>query len=71
MLEKIKNLIDVKSIVTLGVIGAFIAMMFIGTKADDTFVELFKTIAIAVVTYYFAKPTNNGGNSSNTDGAVG
>ena len=51
MRDKFAKLIDVKSIITLAVIGVFCALAATG-KIDT---QSFMTIATAIITFYFAK----------------
>lgn len=51
MKSKIAKLIDVKSIITLAVIGVFCALS--ATGRIDT--QSFMTVATAIITFYFAR----------------
>ena len=54
MKEKIANLIDVKSILTLTLAIAFGALTIQGTITAQAFMEVF----LIVITYYFSKDAN-------------
>lgn len=51
MKERIAKLIDVKSIITFAIIGVFSYLAVIGRIDAGQFM----TVAIAVITFYFAK----------------
>lgn len=51
MKSKIAKLIDVKSIITLAVIGVFCALSAAG-RIDN---QSFMTVATAIITFYFAR----------------
>ena len=55
MKERLARLIDVKSIITLMVMGVFCALSAAGRINEQSFM----TVATAVITFYFAKqPTD-------------
>ena len=54
--EKLARLIDVKSIITVMVMGVFCALSAAG-RID---VQRFMTVATAVITFYFAKQPSSG-----------
>lgn len=55
MKDKLAKLIDVKSIVTLVMTGALIAMLFAPVKPPTEIVALFCTSYGAIITYFFTK----------------
>ena len=58
MREKIANLIDVKSLVTLVLIGilAFVVVYYVVTNTmNDNVLLLFSNVVTMVVTYFFTK----------------
>lgn len=59
MKDKISKLIDVKSIVTLGMTAALICLLFVPNKADEGIKNLFCTAYGAVITYFFTKKSDD------------
>lgn len=55
MKDKLAKLIDVKSIVTLVMTGALIAMLFAPAKPPTEIVALFCTSYGSIITYFFTK----------------
>ena len=51
MLDKLSRLIDVKSIVTIGVVAAFIALALTGAIDSKDFMS----VVFVIITFYFAK----------------
>jgi hypothetical protein len=58
-LKKLLDLIDVKSIVTLAMTGAMIALLFTGGEPNPEAQSLFCTAYGAIITYFFTKRTRN------------
>ena len=58
MLNKIKNLIDVKSIVTLVLVLVLALLVVTGTHPNENVFDLFKTVMTMVITYFFTKKSN-------------
>ena len=54
-LKKLLDLIDVKSIVTLAMTGAMIALLFTGGEPNPEAQSLFCTAYGAIITYFFTK----------------
>lgn len=54
MKDKIKKLIDLKSIITLMLTLSMIAFTYLGIISN----ELFTTVTASVFTFYFTKKTN-------------
>ena len=57
-MQKIFDLIDVKSIVTLAMTGALIALLFCPGVVNTEAQNLFCTAYGAVITYFFTKQDN-------------
>ncbi len=55
MKEKIAKLIDVKSLVTLGLVGTMIAIVLSGRQMDEKVFLLFSNCTTMIVTYFFTK----------------
>ena len=53
IIENIAKLIDLKSIITLIVVISYTAMVFMGLVEAD-----YKDLVIRILTYYFAKKTD-------------
>lgn len=68
MFERLAKLIDVKSLVTLGLIGTLIALMFVPTQVDDGLKNLFVAVTSSVVTYYFTKKESADEKQDSDDG---
>lgn len=49
--ERLANLIDVKTIITLAIVGAFVVMTIFGRELDGTFLS----IVTLVLGFYFGK----------------
>lgn len=59
MMERIANLIDVKSIVTITMTGALVALLFFGQNVNNDMLMIFSTAYGAVITYFFTRPKTN------------
>ena len=55
-MKKITDLIDVKSIVTLAMTGAMIALLFAPVTPNAEAQSLFCTAYGAIITYFFTRP---------------
>lgn len=55
MKEKLAKLIDVKSIVTLVMTAALVALLFTGVEPPQELLALYCTSYGAVITYFFTK----------------
>lgn len=55
MMDKLKKLVDVKSIVTLAMTAAMIALLFVPTNVNAEAQSLFCTAYGAIITYFFTK----------------
>lgn len=49
--ERLANLIDVKTIITLAIVGAFVVMTIFGRELDGTFLS----VVTLVLGFYFGK----------------
>jgi uncharacterized membrane protein YfcA len=59
MLEKIKNLIDLKSIITILLVVTLIGVIFGNVNISDEAIKtLFVSITSSVFTYYFTRKTD-------------
>lgn len=59
-MKKILDLIDVKSIVTLAMTAAMIALLFYGGEPNPEAQSLFCTAYGAIITYFFTKKQSDG-----------
>lgn len=67
MLDKIKNLIDLKSILTLIIAVSLVMIIFANINIQDESIKtLFVSIASSVFTSYFQKDNKN--NTTNAEG---
>lgn len=58
MINKIKNLIDVKSIVTLVLVLVLALLVVTCSEPNEKVFDLFKTVMTMVITYFFTKKSN-------------
>jgi len=56
MKDKIAKLIDVKSIITIGLVTTLIVVVLAGKNIDEKIFNLFSNIVTMVITYFFTKP---------------
>lgn len=59
MIDKLKKLIDVKSIVTLLFSATLVALLFTEVKPDAEFKTLFCSTFSAIITYFFTKKVDD------------
>lgn len=59
MKDKFAKLIDVKSIVTLTMTAALVALLFIGKEPPKELLALYCTSYGSVITYFFTKKSDN------------
>ncbi len=59
MKDKIKNLINVKSIVTLALVFTLVVIVLSGKKIDSDIFLLFSNSTTMIVTYFFTKKTTD------------
>jgi Ni,Fe-hydrogenase I cytochrome b subunit len=60
-MKVLTDLIDVKSIVTLAMTGAMIALLFVPTQVNQEAQSLFCTAYGAIITYFFTKRSRSDG----------
>ena len=60
-MKKLLDLVDVKSIVTLAMTGAMIALLFTSGEPNPEAQSLFCTAYGAIITYFFTKRDQGGG----------
>lgn len=59
-MKQLLKLLDVKSLVTLAMTGAMIALLFSPLNVNQDAVALFCTAYGAIITYFFTKKTDGG-----------
>ncbi len=59
-MKQLLKLLDVKSLVTLAMTGAMIALLFAPVDVNKDAVTLFCTAYGAIITYFFTKKTDGG-----------
>lgn len=59
-MKQLLKLLDVKSLVTLAMTGAMIALLFAPVNVNKDAVTLFCTAYGAIITYFFTKKTDGG-----------
>jgi hypothetical protein len=59
-MKQLLKLLDVKSLVTLAMTGAMIALLFSPVDVNQDAVALFCTAYGAIITYFFTKKTDGG-----------
>jgi hypothetical protein len=59
-MKQLLKLLDVKSLVTLAMTGAMIALLFSPVDVNQDAVALFCTAYGAIITYFFTKKTEGG-----------
>lgn len=59
-MKQLLKLLDVKSLVTLAMTGAMIALLFAPVDVNQDAVALFCTAYGAIITYFFTKKTEGG-----------
>lgn len=59
-MKQLLKLLDVKSLVTLAMTGAMIALLFAPVNANQDAVMLFCTAYGAIITYFFTRKTEGG-----------
>ncbi len=59
MKDKFKNLINVKSIVTLALVFTLVVIVLSGRKIDSDIFLLFSNSTTMIVTYFFTKKTTD------------
>lgn len=59
MLKKLAKLIDVKSIITIGLVITLIAVTLFHTPVEEKVFNLFSNVLTMVMTYFFTKKSDN------------
>ena len=59
-MKQLLKLLDVKSLVTLAMTGAMIALLFAQVDVNQDAVTLFCTAYGAIITYFFTRKTEGG-----------
>lgn len=59
-MKQLLKLLDVKSLVTLAMTGAMIALLFAPVYVNQDAVTLFCTAYGAIITYFFTRKTDGG-----------
>ena len=67
-MKKLLDLIDVKSIVTLAMTGAMIALLFTGGEPNPEAQSLFCTAYGAIITYFCTNRSQSDGGEGRSDG---
>ena len=65
MKSKFAKLIDVKSIITLILIGVLAVLLVWGKPLDEKMFDLFSDVVLMVITYFFSKKSSS---DTNTNG---
>ena len=60
MKNRLARLIDVKSIITIGLVITLIITTIWGKGIDEKIFNLFSNVVTMVITYFFAKKKENG-----------
>ena len=58
MLKKITKLIDVKSIITLGLVTTLVVVTLCSTPVEEKVFNLFSNVLTMVMTYFFTKKSD-------------
>jgi uncharacterized protein YacL len=58
MLKKIAKLIDVKSIITIGLVITLIVVTLFNTPVEEKVFNLFSNVLTMVMTYFFTKKSD-------------
>ena len=59
MLKKLAKLIDVKSIITMGLVITLIVVTLFSTPVEEKVFNLFSNVLTMVMTYFFTKKSDN------------
>lgn len=59
MLKKLAKLIDVKSIITIGLVITLIVVTLFDTPVEEKVFNLFSNVLTMVMTYFFTKKSDN------------
>lgn len=58
MLKKIAKLIDVKSIITIGLVITLVVVTLLNTPVEEKVFNLFSNVLTMVMTYFFTKKSD-------------
>lgn len=59
MLKKLAELIDVKSIITIGLVVTLILVTLLDVPVEEKVFNLFSNVLTMVMTYFFTKKSND------------
>ena len=59
MLKKLAKLIDVKSIITIGLVITLVVVTLFNVPVEEKVFNLFSNVLTMVMTYFFTKKTDN------------
>ena len=59
MLKKLAELIDVKSIITIGLVITLLAVTLLNIPVEEKVFNLFSNVLTMVMTYFFTKKSND------------
>lgn len=59
MLKRLAKLIDVKSLITMGLVLTLIVVTLFGKPVEEKVFNLFSNVLTMVMTYFFTKKSNN------------
>ena len=59
MLKKLAKLIDVKSIITMGLVITLIVVTLFSTPVEEKVFNLFSNVLTMLMTYFFTKKSDN------------
>lgn len=59
MLKRLAKLIDVKSLITMGLVLTLIVLTLFGKPVEEKVFNLFSNVLTMVMTYFFTKKSNN------------
>ena len=59
MLKKLAELIDVKSIITIGLVAALLVVTLFKIPVEEKIFNLFSNVLTMVMTYFFTKKSND------------
>ena len=59
MLKRLAKLIDVKSLITMGLVLTLIVVTLFGKPVEEKIFNLFSNVLTMVMTYFFTKKSND------------
>lgn len=63
MKNRLSKLIDVKSIITIGLVITLIVVTLSGKSVDEKIFNLFSNVVTMVITYFFTKKSSGDGDN--------